>query len=577
MGMKISMAVRILLAVAIVIWIPVAFDMSGWGGDMWHLAYLLAGVPQRTILTFHQFPFWNPYAAGGEPLLAYPMSNFLSPSFLLPLAFGPVAGPKLRILLSLWVGMCGSYLLGRKLSPGRYAPFICSFLYMLSSWYPLYMSHWHDEFIPFAYIPWLLLFYRMGMENRRWCALGGVVMAIMILEGGVYAVPYALVFLTLYALLEAAVQRKFSPLVPLFLIVALGVAVSAMKLFPLLDFVSRYPRPTYWREPVLPLRAIPRMFFGRDQLSETNFAGAWLGWWEYGAYLGLVPLILAFAAPFLVRRRAVPVTVLAALFFLLTFGDYGALSPWRWLHTLPPFSSMHDPVRFRIILVLCLAIMSAMTVSWLESYSQSIKRRPGSVVRVLLGILTVAFLVDLMLVSAPIYSRVSIRAPLESGRHGPFRQKRLPKEDQQGPLSFLCFLQNEGLINNYDPMYLPSTAVAAYDDAGYRGEVWLEKGAGTVDTLYWSPNRVTYELKIKGPDVLLVNQRYDPGWRATDGRKVSSRRGIIAVKVGPSDTEVTLFYRPPFFLAGLLVSVAGIAGSILVWRCYTSRTPARSH
>ena len=88
-------------------------------------------------------------------MLANPASSFLSPTFLVVLAAGVVSGLKLRVLLALWIGLCGGYFLGRRIAPGRYAPYLCAFTFMLGSWYPLYMSHWHDEFIPFVYLPWL--------------------------------------------------------------------------------------------------------------------------------------------------------------------------------------------------------------------------------------------------------------------------------------------------------------------------------------------------------------------------------------------------------------------------------------
>ena len=562
--MKTSVAVVLLLACAVLLWLPVASDMTAWGNDMWHLAFLLAGVPRRTILVYHQFPFWNPYAAGGEPLLAYPMSNFLSPSFAFTLALGPVAGPKLRILLGLFVGLAGGYLLGRRIAPGRFAPFLCSFLYMASSWYPLYMSRWHDEFIPFAYLPWLMLFYLKGRDDMRWCAAGGLTVALMIFGGGIYPLCYGLLMLSLYAAVESVVSRRLAPLGALLLTVSLGLAVSGLKLLPMYDFLVAHPRLTSWWEPSLPWRALPRMLFGADQLSETRFRGAWLGWWEYGAYVGLVPLALAAAAPFLARRRAAPAAVCGVVFFGLMFGDFGALSPWHWLHRLPPFSSMHDPVRFRVVLVFCIALLAAMTVSRIEEKARARGKREGRILTAACGIVTAAVIIDLVTVSAPLYERVSSRPALTPMRSGPFRQTRLPEKERQGPRSFLSFLRNEGLINNYDPMFLPEVGVKAYFEHGYRGEVRMEWREGLVETGEWSPNRLVYRVRTAVPDLLVVNQRFDPGWRSADGRPVLPWRGLLAVGVKPGDRAVTLFYRPRLFVPGLLLSAAGLLATALV-------------
>jgi hypothetical protein len=564
--MKTSTAVKLLLALSFVMWLPVAFPLGGWGIDVWHRAFLLAGVPRLTLLRYHQFPFWNPWASGGVPFLAYPISSFLSPAFMLTVAFGPVVGPKLRILLVLWVGLCGGYLLGRRFAPGRFAPFLCAFVYMFSSWYPLYMSHWHDEFIPFAYLPWLLLFYEKGLDDMRWCAGGGPVLALMIFEGGIYPVPYALLFLSLYALLEAVIRKRLLPIGVFLITVILGLALSGVKLLPMTEFLSRNPRPTFWKEPVLSWLALPRMFLGRDQISETNFTGAWLGWWEYGAYVGVLPVLLAVSAPFLARKRALPVGIMALLFFSLMFGDYGVMSPWHWIHRLPMFASLHDPVRFRVVLIFCLALMSAMAVSRLEEWVRVFHGEWPWALTMALGIATVAVVTDLTVVSAPIYTSVSTSAPLEPKRSGPFHQVRLPKEEQQGPRSFLCFLQNEGLINNYDGFDLPLVAVRAHNEPGYTGEAWFAQGMGTINTLVWSPNRLGYTVELTGADILVVNQRYDPGWKADDGRLVFSRGGIIALSVGPADKKINLRYVPPFFYPGCVLSVLGALAAFVVWK-----------
>jgi len=489
----------------------------------------------------------------------------MSPAFMLTVAFGPVVGPELRILLVLWVGLCGGYLLGRRLAPGRFAPFLCAFVYMFSSWYPLYMSHWHDEFIPFAYLPWLLLFYERGREDMRWCVGGGLVLALMIFEGGIYPVPYALLSLSLFALLEAIIERRCASMIVILITLVLGLALSGVKLLPLTEFLSRNPRPTFWREPVLPWASLPRIFFGRDQISKTDFTGAWLGWWEYGAYVGVLPALLAMSAPFLVRKRSLPVGIMALLFFALMFGDYGVMSPWHWIHRIPMFASLHDPVRFRVVLIFCLALMSAMAVSRLEELVRVLHREWAWALTITLGIATAAVVMDLMLVSAPIYSTVSTTAPLKPKRSGLFRQVRLPKEEQQGPRSFLCFLQNEGLINNYDGFDLPPVSVKAFDEPGHRGEVWLAQGRGKVATLVWSPNRLCYGLELSGPDVLVLNQRYDPGWRADEGRPLFSRGGLIALPVSPSDKKISLRYIPPLFYQGCMLSVLGVLAATIIW------------
>jgi len=542
----------------------VLFQSKGVEMDIWQQAFFIDAVSLRTILTYHQFPFWNPWTSGGIPHLAYPFSSFLSPAFILSMFFGPETGLMLRILIVLWIGLWGGYKLGKRLAPGSFAPYLLASVFLLSSWYPLYMSQWHVEFMPFAYIPWLLLFLHKGFENLRFCACGAIVLALMVFEGGSYPVPYAMLFLFCYALLETIARREIRPLAAFFLVTILGLCMSGIKLLPMVEFLSRYRRATFWQEPVLPWAAVPRMLFGRDQLSQSDFVGSWLGWWEYGAYVGIVPFLAALAAPFLAPRKALPFILILLLSGALMFGDYGVLSPWHWLHKIPPFSSLHDASRFRMMLVFSIAILSAIAVSQMEMWLRKRgKRRWGSV---LCGVAVTCIAVDLFMISTPVYGRFAKRSfPVPDG-HQPFRQTRLAYEQRQGALPFVCFLDNKGLIDNVDGLSLPPADVQAYGDPAYKGEVWLERGEGDIELSLWSPNRLSYSVNVRNPDTAIINQRYEAGWRCTDDRPVHSKNGLIAIPVGQTDREVCIYYMPRYFIVGCVISAAAVICSCVLWR-----------
>ncbi|MCX6356069.1 MAG: hypothetical protein NTZ78_14385 [Candidatus Aureabacteria bacterium] len=557
------LALSIFSVVALLFWLPVAAHMDYWGSDMWHRAFMLAGAARKTILQYWQIPYWNPYMSGGAPLLANPASSFLSPTFILVLVAGVVTGLKLRILLALWIGLCGGYFLGRKIAPGRFAPYLCSFVFMLGSWYPLYMSRWHDEFIPFVYLPWLLLFLCLGAERRRWCAAGGLTLALMFFEGGVYPVPYAVLFIVFYAILQSIRERNRRFLTSLLRVLILGLLVSGIKLLPAIVLHLKYPRPTFWQEPVLPFAAIPRMLWGGDQLSETNFKGAWLGWWEYGMYVGILPSILAGFGALVLWRRSWTVGLTGLIFGSLIFGDYGIFSAWHWIHKLPVFSSLHDPVRFHIVVVFCISILAAEAISYIEQK----RAGPGPrIVNAVLLLFVVWTAVDFWQVCGPLYARISSTPPLTPNRTGTFRQAKLPKADQQGPLSYLLFLQNEGLVNNYEPLELPSVTVKAFDEPGYMGEAWLEGSEGEFMLRQWTPNRLCFRVKVGDGATVLVNQRYDEGWRLLNGQEVISVHGILGVPISPPGRTLCMAYLPPLFYPGCILSIIGAFYATLLWR-----------
>ncbi|MCX6356301.1 MAG: hypothetical protein NT045_00205 [Candidatus Aureabacteria bacterium] len=563
--MSTGKAFACILALVILLSLSAIFGTRAGEMDIWQRTFLLASVPTTTIFTYHQLPFWNPWVSGGMPHLAYPFSIFLSPGYIFCPVFGSVNGLVLRAIAGLFFGLCGGYLLGRRIAPGRYAPWLCAFVYGFSSWYPLYIMNWHMEFIPFLYLPWVLLFFHMGIERIRWCACGGAVFALMIIEGGSYPVPHTVLFLSLYALFEVMARRRWAPLGVFLAMISLGLALSAVKLIPVFEFLTRNPRLTFWREPLLPWHALPRMFFGRDQASPTDFKGAWLGWWEYGAYVGVIPVALACIAPFVTPKKAIPLLILALLFFSLIFGDFSAASPWHWLHALPVFSSLHDASRFRIMLVLSIAMMSGLAMSHFESRATRMRAVAGRTLECVLGGIILVALFDLILVSAPLYTGLAKPPEQGTARDGPFRQTRRAEHEQEHALPYICFLRNEGLIDNMGEMELPPADVRTYLDPGYRGEVWLERGRGSVETALWTPNRLSYRVKLTGPDILLINQRYDPGWRSGERRTVREWRGLLAISLDAGEHLVSLYYLPPYFIMGCGISMLGIIVSVIIW------------
>lgn len=572
-GAKITL---LFLALTVLLTLPAFYGGGGGELDIWQQGLFVAAVPRRVLLEYRQLPFWNPWGSGGVPCLAHPYSSFLSPGYLFTLLCGPVMGLKLRAAAALWLGLAGGYLLGRRFSPGRFAPYLCACVFLLGSWYPLYMSRWHVEFIPFACFPWLLLFYLRGLDELRWTAWGGAAFALLILDGGIYPVPLAALLLALYAALDAAARRSARPLAVAGTIILLGAAISGVKLLPMLRFMLDNPRYTYWREPLLPLRALPRIFLGRDQLSPTDFRGAWLGWWEYGAYVGAVPAALAALGVFIARRKVVPAALAGIVFFGVMFGDFGGLAPWRWLHLVPLFSSLHDTVRFRVPFVFCLALIASAALSRLEAEAGALRGRRRTALLAALGVVTAAVVLDLVLVSAPLWGRLAIAPPSPSRTPGEFRQVFLAEKDRGGACVYRTFLGNEGLVNNWDGLELSPADVRPYGAPHYRGEAWFASAEGPaedgrVTAARWSPNELVYDVAPGRAGVLVVNQRYAPGWIASDGRPVKAVRGVITVPVSPEGGRIALRYRPPWLPTGCLLSAAGLLAAFTVWRKRSGR------
>jgi hypothetical protein len=258
----------------------------------------------------------------------------------------------------------------------------------------------------------------------------------------------------------------------------------------------------------------------------------------------------------------------------LSLGDRPSLSLFELLHRLPVYESMRYSERFRFIWFLSLCLFAGAGLqrvrSWLEQRWP--ERRYGLY---LSAALVLGVALDLFVVTRPIYEFAYTIPPLHMPRSPEFRQIGwLRNYDAHGLLQdvsrnldsswsahFPVLLMNLGAVNCYETAFVPRqpTAMTSPD---YRGEVYLLADNGQVSTLEWTPNHLVYAVSVREPGWLIVNQNYYPAWRALDGRPLRSHKGLIAVRVQPSDTRIELRYERASFYWGAGISSSAWLGVV---------------
>jgi hypothetical protein len=117
--------------------------------------------------------------------------------------------------------------------------------------------------------------------------------------------------------------------------------------------------------------------------------------------------------------------------------------------------------------------------------------------------------------------------------------------------------------------------VASGEQRLYRGEVYLVGAEGTVRTLLWSPNRLRFQVDIRKPGKLIVNQNFYPAWRSADGRRLRSHAALLSLRVTPQDRTIELYYRRDSFYIGAAISLLCWIGLlVLVQRSRAAATSA---
>jgi len=515
-----------------------------------------------TLTHFHQFPFWSPYQCGGVLLLANPQSRILTPFFPLHLLFGTL-GLNLETPAHLAIAWAGGYVLARSLGLSGLGAVACATAFPAGSWFDLHVSVGHLNFLSYAYLPWVVGLVQLANRQRRagWCALAGAIWALTYLEGGIYTASHIALLLAFLAFAWAIARRSPWPVLSVVIAGLFALGFGAVKIVPSVEMIMTYRRGTGAGDHLTIVQVLTALF-SRTQNIDRGRLGSY-NFFECGAYISPVFALLAIGGFVGSWRRAWPWALAAFGFAVLALGNFGRFSPWTVLHHFPLFSWERMNGRLLIGFTLCVSAGCGYGIDFLSS-----RRWSGGPALALIALL--AGTLDAWMVGAP--NLVQIRG-LETPLTAPvatFRQYRDPNDGEMLRIN----LANMGAARCYDPLPMPRN-VRALNDPDYKGEQYL-LGAGQLRLVQWTPNRLSYDVTVSQPTIMVVNQNYDRSWCVTEGNgEVFSHGGLLAVRIPAGEQRITLGYRDRAFAIGAAVTIATLLiASLAVARETGSRHPA---
>jgi len=553
------------------------------GGRNWDQMNTQREVVVKTLLRFHQFPFWDPYTCGGRPawgsLEGDPIvaSPFLPVYLLLPLALAI----RVEIIAAAVVAAAGCWLLASRFTASRALCALCAVAGAVNSRWALQIAAGHTWHLYYGLLPWVLYLFDRAIDpgvstraGRRDAVLAAVCLAAMVYGDAIYPVPHTAFALTLYAVSVAVSRRSWRPVRALALVAALAVGLSGPKVLPLYEALRRFPRLTSSDEVILPWKLLEVLTWRvGDYEARTSFTFGL--WHEWGLYLGW-PLLLGLVVAVLVsrgaRERALAWTGLLMVVFVL--GRFHPLSPWHLLHLLPVFKSQHVPSRWLYPAVMLLVFAGASGAErWLRRAGD---RRPFF--EAALGFVALLAAVDLGLVARkPIAQSFVGPSPELADSTQPFHiEHRLPPRADYLPglwdiATLPGVMANVGTMEcdtdlrlhsaRRDPEgRLPGVGAWVSDDPDYRGEAYVAEGGATPTVTSWTPNAV--RVRVEGAhsgDHVVLNQNWAPGWSA-DGVPAGSYEDAVAAVLRAPDQEITFRFREPAFGPGL-----ALLGATAAW------------
>ena len=151
----------------------------------------------------------------------------------------------------------------------------------------------HSVFLPGFYLPLQVFFFFQAFKTGEWKYVfaSAMTLALMVFNGGTHILPMSIAALGTFSLCAAIARRDWRPLAFAALFGAAGLAYSAPKLLPVVQYVSGEQ---FWdtRNPTEKPDRVTLDMLKQTYLVPTQDVGARLpmqrhGWHEYGNYIGL--------------------------------------------------------------------------------------------------------------------------------------------------------------------------------------------------------------------------------------------------------------------------------------------------
>jgi hypothetical protein len=592
-----------LVAASVAACIPLFDGLDRWGRQDWDQFTFRYETPRVALLRDHVAPTWNPYANGGNVLLAHPNSPALSPFYALVLALGAPVGLRVQVMVFMAVGAVGMAALSRLLGANRAGSFVGGIVYATSSHYVLHSTEGHMEWSVLGLMPWLAFCVLRSEAEPRLRLVAALLLASTLTFGAVYIPAVFLPFFTLWFVLLSAQTRRLKTLGAALVVFGLGILLAGGKLLPMSEFTADAPRDVRldqrtrpgvllhglfdpdqallyraWRDRHLPeghpartvepgaaSRAVALL--ARIEVDE--------GFHEYGCYIGLAGWLLAAVGFSRTLRRLWPLYLAGAVALVTASGASAPVDLWAALRQLPFYGQLQVPSRFLSAVVFVLAVAAALGADTLSRGGRG--RRAGA------GLLALALCVELGSMAWNLLGDVFVVPAAQPRAHERFAQRHRTRFD--GPASERShglvmqsvmmgrLRSNSGTLDAYENLSVEQGDVLTTQDAGYRGEAYLLGGRGQATIVEWTMSRLRIRVEAEAADELVINQNFHRGWqvrRRTHGgdKQVEearrSPRGLILVPVRPEDGEIELWYWPPGLGAGLGVSALGLLAWVAI-------------
>lgn len=563
-------------ATSLALWLywPAFYDPLSTGYGDWQMIHHNWEAGWVSITRFGEWPLWDPFHCGGVTTFGNPESQHFSPWFALAFVMHPTLAVKVSVVGHCALGFAGAYWLGRRrfdLEPE--GAVLAAVAWGSCGFFSWQLGMGHGTFLPFFYLPWLLLAWRASFEDYRYCAAVAAVLTLTLAGGGTYPFPFFVVLLAFDSLAVATPRLllrggdgpKLSTVVAAgSLSAVLTAGLGAFRILPILSTLALFPRNlNTWDKlgghellDVWTLRTFPWEREGHPFL-----------WPEYSSYVGWAVVVAAALGVVLTLRKRRFVAVFGFLIFTsLLVGYHGAWSPWGLLrHNAPFFGSLRVPTRFGVLATFYMAVLAG---SALDVVAATVKRKwapagsrrwrgalawalpwAGAAAMLLSPVWTNGLVQDRWLAPHVAGHAVADEFNLVPGYNYHWIYASLPRRNQGTGACYAGAMEwkiSNGMWN------------------GAAEQVRLPNGDGTVLSSGKTTRTAWAFLDATTATHVTFNQNYHPHWRPSVGQAYEDELHRLAVRVPEGRHQLEVRYEPPTLGWAIVLSLLGLLATLVV-------------
>jgi hypothetical protein len=475
---------------------PILKGINNFAEFDWDQFFSFYESVRISVATYHQFPWWNPWMAGGTPLFANPQVGVFSFHTLFVILWGALPGLKLGVIFYYLAGFWGMYALTFLISKDKNKSIFLSYIWAFSSFMVFHTHVGHYAFLSYLLTPWVVYFFLKKKNSFFWAAGCGLFLAALINCNLSYITLEILFGFLIAVIIELFIFRFKKPIIMSDVIAgAVSLILSFPKLFFSMQYVLQFPREKFLEPPLAINYVMRALVYPFQSLSDKSNLD--MGWWEMANYIS-IPILIIFLIIFgwsifqAYKRKSFSIAIVCALTiltFLVGLGAFSKYAPYSLLSMIPPFNYMHVATRwfgwtfFGIL----------MAIALFKEYKK----------------IVVAFLfvgaIELFVINAPLMNIFKYNVFYIPPANDSFQQYdnfNLVFIPNAFSSQFFAIKSGYGEIRGYEPLF-------GYDRYRPTKRCGINNGcnfiSSNVKLISWSPNKIILERTGEGPIEINMN------------------------------------------------------------------------